>query len=179
MSRNQVWGTPSIFHITGFSSRMGNTLDQHRVAIGGFSARQLSHGWKLSSNRNFVPLKRTESNRRTPSHAVVLLFSLMTMACPLVQQVYEHVLRDCGSFQMDGAGGSKVVCLQPSFPSGSFCHQSTERGTLSFFSNNFKLTTMIQKRDGGMETEPTLWVSLQVRSFLSGCSLTGGLECAG
>ena len=164
----------NIVHITFFSLRMGNTLDQHRAAIGGFSARQLSHGWKLSSNRNFVPLKRTERNRRTPSHAVVLLFSLMTMACPLVQQVFEHALPDSGSFQMDGAGGSKVVCLQP-----CFCHQLAERGTPSFFSDKFSQTTMIQKHDKGMETKPTLWVSFQMHNFLSGCSLTGGLECAG
>ena len=90
---------------------MGNTLDQHRAAIGGFSACQLSHGWKLSSNRNSVPLKRTERNRRTWSHAVrtttilvtevillVITLSLMTMACPLVQQVFEHALPDSGSF---------------------------------------------------------------------------------
>ena len=150
---------------------MGNTLDQHRAAIGGFSARQLSHGWKLSSNRNFVPLKRTERNKKTPLHAVVLLFSLMTMAYPLVQQVFD-AFPDCGSYQMDGAGGSKAVCLEP-----CFCHQLAEKGTPSFFLDKFKLSTMIQKRDGDMETEPTLWVSLQVHSFLSGCSLTGGLEC--
>ena len=157
---------------------MGNTLDQHRAAIGGFSARQLSHGWKLSSNRNFVPLKRTERNRRTPSHAVVLLFSLITMACPLVQQVFEHAFRDCRSFQKDGAEGegSKAVCLEPCLGRQEPLHQLTERGTPSLFSDNFNLTTMIQKRDGDMETKPTLWVSFQIHRFLSGCSLTGGLE---
>ena len=92
-----------------------------------------------------------------------------TMACPLVQQVFEHALPDSGSFQMDGAGGSKVVCLQPSFPSGrqQLLHQLTERGTPSLFSDNFNLTTMIQKLDGSMETKPTLWVSLQNQKFLS------------
>ena len=171
MSRNQVWGTCSIFHITGSSSRMGNTLDQHRAAIGGFSARQPSHGWKLSSDRNSMPLKRTERNRKTPSHAVVLLFFLMTMACPLVQQVFDHALPD--------SGGSKVVCLEPCLGRQELLHQLAERGTPSFSSDNFNQTMMIQKRDGRMETEPTLWVSLQVQSFLSGCSLTGELECAG
>ena len=157
-------------------------MDQHRAAIGGFSARQLSHGWKLSSNRNSVPLKRTERNRRTRSHAVrtttilvterillVITLSLMTMACPLVQQVFEHAFRDCRSFQKDGAEGegSKAVCLEPCLGRQEPLHQLTERGTPSLFSDNFNLTTMIQKLDGSMETKPTLWVSLQNQKFLS------------
>ena len=83
------------------------------------------------------------------------------MACPLVQQVFEHAFRDCGSFQKDGAEGSKAVCLEPCLGRQEPLHQLTERGTPSLFSDNFNLTTMIQKLDGSMETKPTLWVSLQ------------------
>ena len=90
-----------------------------------------------------------------------------TMACPLVQQVFEHAFRDCRSFQKDGAEGegSKAVCLEPCLGRQEPLHQLTERGTPSFFSNNFNLTTMIQKRDGDMETEPILWVSLPRSSY--------------
>ena len=92
-----------------------------------------------------------------------------TMACPLVQQVFEHAFRDCRSFQKDGAEGegSKAVCLEPCLGRQEPLHQLTERGTPSLFSDNFNLTTMIQKLDGSMETKPTLWVSLQNQKFLS------------
>ena len=89
---------------------MGNTLEQHRAAIGGNAARQLSRGWAPSTGI-FKPFTTTDQKRKmskskskaSTSHVtevilLVITLSLMTMACPLVQQVFEHALPDSGSF---------------------------------------------------------------------------------
>ena len=81
---------------------MGNTLEQHRAAIGGNAARQLSRGWAPStgsfkpSTGLFKPLTTTEEKREKPENkakattslatdAILLgfmFFTLLTMACP-------------------------------------------------------------------------------------------------
>ena len=138
---------------------MGNTLEQHRATIGGNAARQLSRGWAPSIGV-FKPSATTDESRKKPQGRakataifvteVILLsimFSLLTMACPLVQQLFGYVLCDHGSFQTAGAVDSKVLVLGPCWNSGMqellegcWFHQSTERGTSSYFSANFKPT---------------------------------------
>ena len=74
---------------------MGNTLEQHRAAIGGFAARQLSHAWANSAGV-FKPSAKTEEKRKKPqgrakaaaslvTKLILLGFSAtyLTMACPV------------------------------------------------------------------------------------------------
>lgn len=138
---------------------MGNTLEQHRAAIGGNAARQLSRGWAPSTGV-FTPPKTTDETRKKPEDRaktmvilgteVILLsimFFLLTLACPLVQQLFGYALYDHGSFQTGGAVDSEVMILGPCSNSGvqellggCWGHQLTERGTSSYFSANFKPT---------------------------------------
>ena len=136
---------------------MGNTLEQHRAAIGGNAIRQLSRGWAPSTGV-FKPFTTTDQKRKKPrskakattSHVteVVLLcfmFFLLTMACPLLQRIVGYVLCDPGSPQMAGSVDSKVIVLGPCSDSGMqeplqgcWGQKMTERGTSSYFSANFK-----------------------------------------
>ena len=163
---------------------MGNTLEQHRASIGGNAARQLSCSWAPSTGV-FTPPTTTDETRKKPEGRaktmailvteVILLsimFSLLTLACPLVQQLFGYALYDHGSFQTGGAVDSEVMILGPYLNSGMqkvlegcWFHQSTERGTS--FSANFKptmpgttRTTMIQMPAEVKEPDP----GLQVRS---------------
>ena len=161
---------------------MGNTLEQHRAAIGGNAARQLSRGWATSTGL-FKPFTTTDQKRKKPKGKgkattslvteVILLgfmFSLLTMACPLVQRVVGYVLCDHGSLQMAGSVDSEVMVLGPCSDSGKqeplqgcWVPQLTERGTLSYFSANFKPsmagTTMIQMHVEDQEPDPGFQVS--------------------
>ena len=170
---------------------MGNTLEQHRAAIGGNAARQLSRGWAPStgvfkpSTGVFKPFTTTEEKRKKPENkakattslatdAILLgfmFFTLLTMACPLVQQLFGYVLCDQGSLQMAGSVDSKVMVLGPCPGSGMqgplkgcWVHQLTERGTSSYFSANFKPSIggrgMVQIHLEDQEPDP----GFQVRS---------------
>ena len=173
------------------SQKMGNTLEQHRAAIGGNAARQLSRGWAPStgvfkpSTGMFKPLTTTDQNRKKPENkakattslvteAILLgfmFFTLLTMACPLVQQLFGYVLCDQGSPQMAGSLDSKVMVLGPCSNSGMQepLHQGcwgqrmTERGTSSHFSANFKPsmteTRMIRMHVEIKEPDPGLQVN--------------------
>ena len=73
------------------------------------------------------------------------MFTLLTMACPLVQRVVGYVLCDYGSPQMAGSVDSEVIVLRPCSESGMqeplqgcWGQKMTERGTSSYFSANFK-----------------------------------------
>ena len=136
---------------------MGNTLEQHRAAIGGNAARQLSRGWAPSTGL-FKPLTTTDENRKKSRgkakamnfHAteVILLcimFTFITMAFPLVQRVVGYVLCDHGSLPMAGSLDSQVMVQGPCSDSGMqeplqgcWGQKMTERGTSSYFSANFK-----------------------------------------
>ena len=156
---------PLLYLLNAMTSRMGNTLEQHRAAIGGNAARQLSRGWAPStgsfkpSTGLFKPLTTTEEKRKKPENkakattslatdAILLgfmFFTLLTMACPLVQQLFGYVLCDHGSLQMAGSVDSEIMVLGPCSdsgtrepPQGCWGQRMTERGTSSSFSDNFK-----------------------------------------
>ena len=159
-SNDMKSGNP--FPLLYVPQRMGNTLEQHRAAIGGNAARQLSRGWTPStgvfkpSTGIFKPFTTTGQNRRKPQSKaksttslvteVILLgfmFSLLTMACPLVQRVVGYVLCDHGSLQMTGYLDSEVMVLRPCSDSGTqellkgcWVHQSTERVILDHLSED-------------------------------------------
>ena len=165
---------------------MGNTLEQHRAAIGGNAARQLSRGWAPSTGI-FKPFTTTGQNRRKPQSKaksttslvteVILLgfmFTLLTMACPLLTRVLGYVLCDHGSLQMAGSVDSEIMVLGPCSDSGMqeplqgcWGQRMTEKGTSSYFFANFKTrmarTTMIQMHPGDLEPDPGLQVSSQIQ----------------
>ena len=167
---------------------MGNTLEQHRAAIGGNAARQLSSRWSPSTGV-FKPLPRTDQNRKklqsrtkaTQIHVtkVILMgfmFSLLTMASPLVQRVVGYVLCDYGPLLMAGSLDSKVMVRGPCSDSGPqellegcWVHKLTERGTSSYFSTNLKPTIpgkrMIQIHLEDTEADPGLRVSHESQTF--------------
>ena len=134
---------------------MGNTLEQHRAAIVGNAARQLSPGWAPSTGL-FKPLTTTDQNRKKPQGKakattslvteVILLglmFTLLSMTCPLVQRVLGYVLCDHGSLQMAGSVDSELKGPCSDFGmqeplQGCWGQRMTERGTSSSFSDNFK-----------------------------------------
>ena len=145
--------------------RMGNTLEQHRAAIGGNAARQLSRGRAPStgsfkpSTGLFKPLTTTEEKRKKPENkakattslatdAILLgfmFFTLLTMACPLLTRVLGYVLCDHGSPQMAGSVNSEVMVLGPCSDfgmqephQGCWGQRMTEKGTSSYFFANFK-----------------------------------------
>ena len=171
------------------SQKMGNTLEQHRAAIGGNAARQLSRGWAPStgvfkpSTGLFKPLTTTGQNRKKPQGKakattslvteVILLglmFTLLSMTCPLVQRVLGYVLCDHGSLQMAGSVDSESMVLGPCSDSGMqeplqgcWGQKLTERGTSTYFSANAKptmpATTMIRMHVEDKELDPGLQVS--------------------
>ena len=165
------------------SQKMGNTLEQHRAAIGGNAARQLSRGWAPSTGV-FKPLTTTDQNRKKPQGKakattslvteVILLglmFTLLSMTCPLVQRVLGYVLCDHGSLQMAGSVDSEIMVLGPCSDSGMqeplqgcWGERMAERGTSSCFSANFKPATggrgMVQIHLEDQEPDP----GFQVRS---------------
>ena len=167
---------------------MGNTLEQHRAAIGGNAARQVSSRWSPSTGV-FKPLPRTDQNRKklqsrtkaTQIHVTKVIpmgfmFSLLTMASPLVQRVVGYVICDHGSLPMAGSLDSKVMLLGPCSDSGMqellegcWVHQLTERGTSSYFSANLRSTIvgekMVQIHVEDTEPDPGLTVSLEIQIF--------------
>ena len=151
---------------------MGNTLEQHRAAIGGNAARQLSSNWAPSTGV-LKPLTTTYQNRKKPQnkakamnfHAtkVILLgfmFTFMTMASPLVQRVIGYVLSDHGSLPMPMTGylDSKVMDSgMQELLKGCWGQRLTERGTSLYFSANngrkkvcFRYMLMTQEADPGL-----------------------------
>lgn len=159
---------------------MGNTLEQHRAAIGGNAARQLSRGWAPSTGV-FKPFTTTEENGKKPKSKakatkslvteVILLgftFTLLTMACPLVQRVVGYVLFDHGSLQLAGSVDSKVMILgacsdsgtQEPLYQGCWGQKLTERGTSTYLSANIKptmpTTTTIRMHVEVKEPDPGL-----------------------
>ena len=167
---------------------MGNTLEQHRAAIGGNAARQLSRGWAPSTG-GFKHLTSTDQNRKksqskakaTKIHVteVILLgfmFVFMTMACPLVQRVFGYVLCDHGSLPMAGSLDSEVMVLEPCSDSGMqellkgcWGQRFTERGTSPYFPANLKPTmagkSVLQIQDEDTEADPGPRVSLEIQIF--------------
>ena len=187
-SNDMKSGNP--FPLLYVPQRMGNTLEQHRAAIGGNAARQLSRGWTPStgvfkpSTGIFKPFTTTGQNRRKPQSKaksttslvteVILLgfmFTLLTMACPLVQRVVGYVLCDQGSPQMAGSVDSKVMILgacsdsgtQEPLYQGCWGQKLTERCTSTYFSANAKPTmpgaTMVRMHVEDKELDPGLQVS--------------------
>ena len=164
---------------------MGNTLEQHRAAIGGNAARQLSRGWAPSTGL-FKPVttidqKRKKSQSKGKARTslvteVILLgfmFTLLTMASPLVQRVVGYVLCDHGALQMAGSVDSKVKIRGPGSDSGMheplqgcWDQKMIERSTTSYFSANFKPSIggkgMAQIHLEDHEHEPGLQVSFQI-----------------
>ena len=175
-SNDMKSGNP--FSLLYVSHRMGNTLEQHRAAIGGNAARQLSRGWAPSTGV-FKPFTTTDQNeKKKQSKAksttslvteVILLgfmFTLLTMACPLVQRVVGYVLCDHGSLPMPMAESldSKIMVKGPCSDSGMqellkgcWGQRLTERGTSLYFSANngrkkvcFRYMLMTQEADPGL-----------------------------
>ena len=60
---------------------MGNTLDQHRAAIGGFAARQISPNWTPSSSSSsvFKSFESSGGKKRTRVGQLVQLVLLVTI----------------------------------------------------------------------------------------------------
>ena len=169
---------------------MGNTLEQHRAAIGGNAARLLSRGWAPSTGL-FKHLTTTEEKRKksqgkakaTKIHVteVILLgfmFMFMTMACPLAQRVFGYVLCDHGSLLMPMAGSldSKVMVQGPwsdtgmqELLKGCWGQRFSERGTSPYFSANLKPTMagkrMVQIHVEDTEADPGLRVSHESQTF--------------
>ena len=163
---------------------MGNTLEQHRAAIGGNAARQLSGNWAPSTGV-LKPLTTTYQNRKKPQnkakamnfHAtkVILLgfmFTFMTMASPLVQRVIGYVLSDHGSLPMPMAGylDSKVMDSgMQELLKGCWGQTFTERGTSPYFSANLKPTmagkSVLQLHVEDTEADPGLGVSFDIQIF--------------
>ena len=167
---------------------MGNTLEQHRAAIGGNAARLLSSSWSPSTGV-FKHLPRTDQNRKklqsrttaTKIHVtkVILLgfmFSLLTMASPLVQRVVGYVICDHGSLPMAGSLDSEVMVLEPCSDSGMqellkgcWGQRFSERGTSPYFSANLKPTMagkrMVQIHVEDTEADPGLRVSHESQTF--------------
>ena len=78
---------------------MGNTLDQHRAAIGGFAARQVSSNWTPSSSSSSV-FKSFESSgedggkkrsRVGQLAQLVLLVSIFYSGSPVAQKIDGYV----------------------------------------------------------------------------------------
>ena len=179
--------------------KMGNTLEQHRAAIGGNAARQLSRGWAHSTGI-FKPFTTTDQNRKktqgrakaTKIHAteVILLgfmFTLLSMACPLAQTLFGYVLCDHGSLQMAGSLDSRVIVLGPCSDTGMQepLHQGcwgqkrmTKRSTSPYFSANFKPSTAgkkmaqihLEDQNPDQDSDPGLQVSSYIQALISECS---------
>ena len=173
-----------LLYLNSMTSRMGNTLEQHRAAIGGNAARQLSRGWAPSTGL-FKHLTTTVEKRKksqgkakaTKIHIteVILLgfmFMFITMACPLVQRVFGYVLCDHGSLPMPMAGylDSKVMDSgMQELLKGCWGQTFTERGTSPYFSVNLKPTmagkSVLQIQDEDTEADPGPRVSLEIQIF--------------
>ena len=168
---------------------MGNTLEQHRAAIGGNAARQLSRGWAHSTGL-FKHFTTTEEKKKksqgkakaTKIHVteVILLgfvFMFMTMACPLAQRVFGYVLCDHGSLPMAGSLDSKVMVQGPCSDTGMqellkgcWGQRFSERGTSPYFSANLKPTmagkSVLQLHVEDAEADPGPRVSLEIQILI-------------
>ena len=129
---------------------MGNTLEQHRAAIGGNTARLLSRGWSPSAGL-FKPLTSTDQKRKKPQGKaktttnLVVEVILLGLMFSLLQRINGYVLCDHGSLQMAGSVDSEVMVQRHCFHAGMkellkgcWGPKLTERCTSSYFSANFK-----------------------------------------